>query len=114
MEENGRAVFRRLEEKENFQNLPRVQEIIPDEGWNENIDIINAKVFKPANVYGQKGMLLSPGANALVCDEKVPLLLGVASPDKNLKQGHNANIYMEQERLVLTNFRDFLKKIIYC
>lgn len=115
VEENWRATVRGLEEKEKFQSPQDLGEVVYDDHRKEKgVDTVNSKFFKPANVNGQKGMVSSPGADALVCENRVAMLEGAASPDKNLNQGHNVNVYMEQERLVLTNFRDFLKKIISC
>ncbi|PON31808.1 Lin-54-like [Parasponia andersonii] len=105
IEENRTAAVRGLEEKKNSQGLQDVRELVLDDHINENG--INTKLLKAANVNGHKEMEFF--------DEKVTMLGGAASPDKNLKQGHTTtNVYMEQERLVLTNFRDFLRRILSC
>ncbi|XP_010098085.2 protein tesmin/TSO1-like CXC 6 isoform X1 [Morus notabilis] len=102
LKENHRVTVCRLEDKENFPYLPDVEELILDDHLNQNG--VNAEFLKSTHVNGMNGMLLSPGVDAL-CDEKVNMLGHLE---------HNANVYMEQERLVLINFQDFLKKIITC
>ncbi|XP_060973427.1 protein tesmin/TSO1-like CXC 6 isoform X2 [Cannabis sativa] len=89
-------------------------EVVPDDHLNDyGVNIVNTKFPKTANVNGQEGMVLSPTAEALKCDEKVTMLReATASFDGNHKRIPNAKPYMEQERIILTNFRDFLKKII--
>lgn len=101
LKENHRVTVCRLEDKENFPCLPDVEELILDDHLNQNG--VN-EFLKSPHVNGMNGMLLSPEADAL-CDEKVNMLGHLE---------HNANVYMEQERLVLIHFRDFLKKIITC
>ncbi|KAF4372490.1 hypothetical protein F8388_027163 [Cannabis sativa] len=93
---------------------PNVGEVVPDDHLNDyGVNIVNTKLPKTANVNGQEGMVLSPTAEALKCDEKVTMLReATASFDGNYKRIPNAKPYMEQERIILTNFRDFLKKII--
>uniref|UniRef100_A0A803NZV0 CRC domain-containing protein n=1 Tax=Cannabis sativa TaxID=3483 RepID=A0A803NZV0_CANSA len=93
---------------------PNVGEVVPDDHLNDyGVNIVNTKFPKTANVNGQEGMVLSPTAEALKCDEKVTILReATASFDGNHKRIPNAKPYMEQERIILTNFRDFLKKII--
>ncbi|XP_062089235.1 protein tesmin/TSO1-like CXC 6 [Humulus lupulus] len=67
------------------------------------------------DVNEQKGMVLSRRVEALSSDENVTMLSkDTASPDGNHKWIPNAKVYMEQEKIVLTSFRDFLKKIISC
>ncbi|KAE8735232.1 Protein tesmin/TSO1-like CXC 8 [Hibiscus syriacus] len=73
----------------------------------------------------QNGRPLSPGTRALMCDEEDTMFMEVKSP--NLLTNHSRNVtqkssnghectevYAEQERLVLTLFRDFLNKLITC
>ncbi|GMJ15894.1 hypothetical protein like AT4G29000 [Hibiscus trionum] len=73
----------------------------------------------------QNGRPLSPGTRALMCDEEDTMFMEAKSP--NLLTNHSQNItqkssnnhectevYAEQERLVLTVFRDFLNKLITC
>ncbi|KAK8505335.1 hypothetical protein V6N13_045775 [Hibiscus sabdariffa] len=73
----------------------------------------------------QNGRPLSPGTRALMCDEEDTLFMEAKSP--NLLTNHSQNItqkssnghectevYAEQEKLVLTMFRDFLNKLITC
>ncbi|KAA8534957.1 hypothetical protein F0562_029960 [Nyssa sinensis] len=69
-----------------------------------------------------KGRPMSPGTLALMCDEQDTMLMAAASP-KLMGHGCNtssqlpcgqvmAEAYAEQERIVLTKFRDCLNKLI--
>lgn len=65
---------------------------------------------------------MSPGTLALMCDERDTMFMG-ASPANGLA-GHGCNtsshvpdksaseVYVEQEKIVLTKFRDCLNKLI--
>jgi len=67
----------------------------------------------------------SPGTIALMCDEKETILMEVDSQKEATAHGknvasessHEQNLsekYAEQERMVLTTFRDFLNRLITC
>ncbi|KAJ4708047.1 Protein tesmin/TSO1-like CXC 5 [Melia azedarach] len=67
---------------------------------------------------------LSPGTRALMCDEEDTVFMsagpptGLANHCKNTNQNssgyESTRIYAEQERLILTGFRDFLNRLITC
>ncbi|XVE97559.1 hypothetical protein REPUB_Repub03eG0029700 [Reevesia pubescens] len=73
----------------------------------------------------QNGRPVSPGTRALMCDEEDAMFMAARSP--NVLASHSRNmtqklsngnecteVYAEQERLVLTRFRDFLNQLITC
>ncbi|GAV90265.1 CXC domain-containing protein [Cephalotus follicularis] len=71
----------------------------------------------------QNGIPLSPGTRALMCDEEDMMFMVTGSPigvaghcqNKTLKlsNGHDCTeVYAEQEKLVLTRFRDYLNRLI--
>jgi len=55
-------------------------------------------------VRGEKPM--SPGTLALMCDEKDPLCTAPSSP------AHGNQLYVDQERVILSEFRDCLRRVI--
>lgn len=50
---------------------------------------------------------MSPGTLALMCDEKDPLLTAPSSPSHDVDP-----LYVDQERVILSEFRDCLRRII--
>lgn len=71
------------------------------------------------------GRPMSPGTLALMCDERDLMFTEAGSPNGLVGHGQNTSqkssnghgcteLYAEQERLVLTRFRDFLIRIIDC
>lgn len=73
----------------------------------------------------QNGRPESPGTIALMCDEKETILMEVDSPREATGNGEGvaaessceqnlSEKYAEQERMVLTTFRDFLNRLITC
>ncbi|XP_015867315.4 protein tesmin/TSO1-like CXC 6 [Ziziphus jujuba] len=89
------------------------QELAPNDHSNKNeVNTIDKGFSKLASTSEQEGMLLSPGAEALLFDKKGSALPGHASPDTNMKHDDNGYVYVVQERLILTNFRNFLTKLI--
>ncbi|XP_057861423.2 protein tesmin/TSO1-like CXC 5 isoform X1 [Cryptomeria japonica] len=64
----------------------------------------------------RKQRAMSPGTLALMCDEQDSLFMPSASPSGDPSRGsynqHALEVYAEQERAVLTEFRDCLRKII--
>ncbi|KAF9616478.1 hypothetical protein IFM89_029775 [Coptis chinensis] len=73
----------------------------------------------------QNGRPMSPGTLALMCDEQDSMFMANSSTDGALGSGQNrppelpdgqdmTEVYMEQERLVLTAFRDCIRQIITC
>ncbi|XP_068653030.1 protein tesmin/TSO1-like CXC 5 isoform X2 [Aristolochia californica] len=72
-----------------------------------------------------KGRPMSPGTLALMCDEKDAVLMGQASPSCSMSGGRGIHvgtpygprvteIYAEQEKCILTEFRNCLHKIMTC
>ncbi|KGN60608.1 protein tesmin/TSO1-like CXC 5 isoform X2 [Cucumis sativus] len=70
-----------------------------------------------------KGAPMSPGTLALMCDEQDTMLMAAASPNRLMGPGcstssqlphgqDTSEIYAEQERIVLTKFRDCLNRLI--
>lgn len=65
---------------------------------------------------------MSPGTLALLCDERDSLFLEdglqkgmtyqTQSTSNSLHRRGSTEIYAEQEKLILTNFRDFLSKLV--
>ena len=70
-----------------------------------------------------KGRPMSPGTLALMCDEQDTMFMTAASPVGSRAHACNTSlqppygqvmteVYAEQERIVLTKFRDFLNRVI--
>ncbi|XP_027358568.1 protein tesmin/TSO1-like CXC 5 isoform X3 [Abrus precatorius] len=70
-----------------------------------------------------KGRPMSPGTLALMCDEQDTMFMTAASPTGPMTHACNTTsqfpygqgmtqVYAEQERIVLTKFRDFLNRVI--
>ncbi|KAK8660576.1 hypothetical protein V6N13_051498 [Hibiscus sabdariffa] len=70
-----------------------------------------------------KGRPMSPGTLALMCDEQDTMFMATASPHRSMGHGCSTSsqlpygqgmteIYAEQERIVLTKFRDCLNRLI--
>ena len=70
-----------------------------------------------------KGRPMSPGTLALMCDEQDTMFMAAASPNGIMGHGCSTyselpyaqgmtEIYAEQERIVLTKFRDCLNRLI--
>ncbi|XVF48576.1 hypothetical protein PTKIN_Ptkin03bG0201600 [Pterospermum kingtungense] len=64
---------------------------------------------------------LSPGTRALMCDEGDAMFVEAVPPNvlvdhsQNSSNGHECKeVYAEQEKVVLTRFRDFLNQLITC
>ncbi|KAA8523128.1 hypothetical protein F0562_009551 [Nyssa sinensis] len=87
----------------------QAEKIGPDESSSDGTDV-------------SKGRPMSPGTLALMCDEQDTMFMTAASPEL---MGHGCNTssqlpygqgmaeaYAEQERIVLTKFRDCLNKLI--
>jgi hypothetical protein len=70
-----------------------------------------------------KGRPMSPGTLALMCDEQDTMFMRASSPIGPMNHACNTSsqfpsgqgvteVYAEQERIVLTQFRDFLNRVI--
>ena len=95
---------------------------------NESTDKQGAKICTDSSVLdasdGLNGRPVSPGTMALLCYEQKTILMEEGSRgltvDKKTKTSDTSNeqrlseSFMEQERMVLTNFRDFLNRLITC
>ncbi|KFK40380.1 hypothetical protein AALP_AA3G366000 [Arabis alpina] len=83
---------------------------------NKGTEADKSGVEEP-NSDGSKGRDLSPDTLALMCDEQDTMLMVTAShncsvqPNSQLPNGQD-QVYAEQEKLVLTKFRDCLNRII--
>ncbi|XP_052200384.1 protein tesmin/TSO1-like CXC 5 isoform X2 [Diospyros lotus] len=88
----------------------QAEKISPDESSSDGMDT-------------SKGRPMSPGTLALMCDEQDTMFMAAASPKVLLGHGSNPSsqlppgqgmteVYAEQERIVLTKFRDCLNRLI--
>lgn len=70
-----------------------------------------------------KGRPMSPGTLALMCDEQDTMFMAAGSPNGSMAHACNTSsqspygqgtteVYAEQEKIVLTKFRDFLNRVI--
>lgn len=70
-----------------------------------------------------KGRPMSPGTLALMCDEQDTMFMKASSPNGSMAHACNTSsqsacgqdmteVHAEQERIVLTKFRDFLNRVI--
>ena len=87
----------------------QTEKISPDNSSSDGADV-------------PKGRPMSPGTLALMCDEQ-DTFMTAASPMGTMAHGCNTSsqfpygqgmteVYAEQERIVLTKFRDFLNRVI--
>lgn len=65
----------------------------------------------PGDANAHEGMPMSPGTLALLCDEEY-MFAEDASSDQINNYHSNKDICVEQERLVLMKFRDYLHRLI--
>lgn len=65
----------------------------------------------PGDANAQEGMPMSPGTLALLCDEEY-MFAEDASSDQINNYHSNKDICVEQERLVLMKFRDYLHRLV--
>ncbi|KAI4350841.1 hypothetical protein L6164_005250 [Bauhinia variegata] len=88
----------------------QTDKISPDDSSSDGADV-------------PKGRPMSPGTLALMCDEQDTMFMTAASPNRAMAHACNtssqspygqgmAEVYAEQERIVLTKFRDFLNRVI--
>ncbi|XP_059642880.1 protein tesmin/TSO1-like CXC 5 isoform X2 [Cornus florida] len=101
------------DEKYYCQEALEVQKAVPNDDLNGNkVDIIGKDDSRSGNDDVQNGSPMSPGTLALMCGEKDKLFTPDASSVRIWNHGCNTYVNVEQERLVLAKFRDFLNKII--
>ncbi|CAK8534026.1 unnamed protein product [Lathyrus sativus] len=88
----------------------QTDKISPDNSCSDGADV-------------SKGRPMSPGTLALMCDEQDTMFMPTASPIGPMTQACDTSsrfpsgqgvteVYAEQERVVLTQFRDFLNRVI--
>jgi len=88
----------------------QTDKISPDDSSSDGADV-------------PKGRPMSPGTLALMCDEQDTMFMTAASPIGPMAHACNTSsqfpygqgmteVYAEQERIVLTKFRDFLNRVI--
>lgn len=117
------SVASSIQESEDIRKGNEAQNGIPDDRQSGNqmdVDGTSGSGSDGGDMLNERP--LSPGTRALMCDEEDSAFMqagpqtGLAS--KSTIQKSNAyestRIYAEQERLVLTRFRDFLNRLITC
>ena len=88
----------------------QTDKVSPDNSSLDGVDVL-------------KGRPMSPGTLALMCDEQDTMFMTAASPIGQIAHACNTSsqtpygqgmteVYAEQERIVLTKFRDFLNRVI--
>ncbi|KAJ9702339.1 hypothetical protein PVL29_004194 [Vitis rotundifolia] len=120
---NETSIISSTQEREHLQT-DDVQKPLPDACLSENqVERVQTDELDQADV--QNGRLMSPGTLALMCDEQDSIFMARGSPDgvvgssqiPTVKSSHGqacTEVYVEQERLVLTKFWDFLNRLITC
>ncbi|KAK1551254.1 hypothetical protein Q3G72_032848 [Acer saccharum] len=116
-----------IQEREDHQTEKAVLNGVPDDRTSRNLidkDGINGSGSGSDGGGVQIDRPLSPGTRALMCDEEDTMFMAGGSPSRlaghcqNTTQKSNGHeytkVYAEQERLILTRFRDFLNRLITC
>ncbi|KAK9281736.1 hypothetical protein L1049_004640 [Liquidambar formosana] len=112
--ESQTTSFFSAKDMENCKGGLDVQKALSDDHLSENqVDITGADDSICGGDDAQIGRSVSPGPLTLMCDEKDALLMQAASPYRVLIHSCNADLYVEQERLVLASFQDCLNRLIY-
>ncbi|KAG9456135.1 hypothetical protein H6P81_000643 [Aristolochia fimbriata] len=105
---------------------PDVQKAADDDQSCANqADKTSTDDFNPDSADFLKGRAMSPGTLALMCDEKDAVLMAQGSPSGSMSNARGipvgtsysqglTEIYAEQERCILTEFRNCLHKIMTC
>ncbi|KAK9100949.1 hypothetical protein Scep_024379 [Stephania cephalantha] len=114
------------EKEDNHKSNDAPKAVADDRSSGNQADKMSAEDSGSDGADPQKGRRpMSPGTLALMCDEQDSMFMANASPNGALDQvrdaplqlpyGHGmSEVYAEQERLVLTGFRDCLRRIITC
>ncbi|KAE8671390.1 Protein tesmin/TSO1-like CXC 5 [Hibiscus syriacus] len=101
-----------------------VEKTMADNGSSANqADKTGPEETRSGGVDMPKGRPMSPGTLALMCDEQDTMFMATASPKRSMGHGCSTSsklpfgqlmteIYAEQERIVLTKFRDCLNRLI--
>ncbi|KAK9130908.1 hypothetical protein Sjap_011395 [Stephania japonica] len=123
-DDHGESFLATNHEKEaNHKNNDAPKAVADDRSSGNQADKISEEDSGSDGADPQKGRPMSPGTLALMCDEQDTMFMANASPNGALDQvrdaplqlpyGHGmSEVYAEQERLVLTGFRDCLRRII--
>ncbi|CAH8262823.1 unnamed protein product [Arabidopsis lyrata] len=120
----GEAAKTLTEERLADQKETSVASSVQDQGHSNNKGTEGEKAAsgnqaEKSGPDGSKGRSLSPETLALMCDERDTMLMVAASPNcsveppSQLPNGQD-QVYAEQEKVVLTKFRDCLNRIISC
>ncbi|OUZ99985.1 CRC domain [Macleaya cordata] len=124
-EEQTESVFASsTQHKEAKQNEPDAQKAMADDRSSGNqADKMGMDDTGSDGSDMQKRRPMSPGTLALMCDEQDTMFMARASPNGGLGHGRDSplhlpygqgmtEVYAEQERLVLTTFRDSLRRLV--
>ncbi|KAJ6823374.1 protein tesmin/TSO1-like CXC 5 isoform X1 [Iris pallida] len=106
-------------DRDEIQKLPDVQKVSADDRSSSNhADKTCTEESDSDCVDGKKGgRPMSPGTLALMCDEQDTIFMSSRNPSASPRLVNNQSIpevYVEQERSVLTAFLDSLLKLINC
>lgn len=108
------------EDSKDHQNQQNAMELCGNQGIRDRTSLCESEG------YGiQNGRPLSPATLALMCDERDTTFMAANAPsaitesntrtNMKLASTHGLNqLYVEQERLVLTRLRSFLNRLITC
>ncbi|XP_043687231.1 protein tesmin/TSO1-like CXC 5 isoform X2 [Telopea speciosissima] len=111
------------QEKEVSQEEPDVEKVMFDDRSSGNQpEKMGTDDSGSDGAVAQNGRPMSPGTLALMCDEQDTMFMAAPSPNGTMCHGRKTSlrwpygqdtseIYVEQEKLVLTAFRDYLRKI---
>ncbi|KAK4283804.1 hypothetical protein QN277_000717 [Acacia crassicarpa] len=129
MEKNAEDVVETSVASSTQEQLPSRKEVDVEKAMADDCSSANqADKISPDNSSSDgadapKSRPMSPGTLALMCDEQDTMFMTAPSPNGSMDhacntslrsrygQG-NAEVYAEQERIVLTKFRDFLNRVI--
>ncbi|XP_057958202.1 protein tesmin/TSO1-like CXC 5 isoform X2 [Malania oleifera] len=125
-DEDRKSIASSPEESKDIQKEDDVRKAVCDDRLNgPSADGVQAGNSGLAKSDVQCGRPLSPGTLSLMCDEQDTILMMAASPNGVVRRSQNTTLksspgegltdaYADQERLVLTRFRDFLDRLITC
>ncbi|GFS44421.1 hypothetical protein Acr_00g0090280 [Actinidia rufa] len=111
--ENQTATFLANRDAEKFHKGPEFHKATPNAYLGRDHENKYGKVNShPGDADAQKWTPRSPGTLALLCDENNVLFTLDASSDRVKNCVSNTDIHIQQERLVLITFLDFLNRLI--
>uniref|UniRef100_A0A2P2KZ22 Protein tesmin/TSO1-like CXC 5 n=1 Tax=Rhizophora mucronata TaxID=61149 RepID=A0A2P2KZ22_RHIMU len=123
-DEKGTSLASSNEERLQSQQESDAEKIIADDCSSANqADEAGPGESSPDGVDAPKNRPMSPGTLALMCDEQDAMFMAAASPNRLTTHGCNTTslmpdgrgvneVYAEQERIILTRFRDCLSRLI--